>query len=66
MNKVIAILAGVILVTGLSACESTTSDKSNMMEECRAKCNRMGQTMAVTTSGVAGTCICSNDESSNS
>lgn len=65
MNKLVAILAGVLLVTGLSACESGMSSKGNMMEECRAKCNRIGQSVQVTSTGVAGECICTNDDSSN-
>lgn len=65
MNKLVAVFAGVLLVAGLSACESSRPVAGNKMEECRKKCNRMGQSMAVTASSVAGECICSNDESSN-
>ncbi len=65
MNKLVAILAGVLLVTGLTACESGMNEKGSMMQECRAKCNRIGQSVAVTATGVAGECVCSNDESSN-
>jgi poly(3-hydroxyalkanoate) synthetase len=65
MNKLVVILAGVFLMTGLAACQSNMSGKGNMMEECRKKCNRIGQSVAVTATGVAGECVCSNDESSN-
>ncbi len=65
MNKLVAILAGVLLVSGLTACESSNSGSNSMMQECRTQCNRVGQSMAVTASSVAGHCVCSNDESTN-